>query len=136
MPVIKETDDPVDSTKRVLKFATTPIMNTYALAFIIGQYEYIEEQANGVVVRMYTAPGKSKLVLSALKTAIRFLNFFVSYPLPKLDLVAFTDILGNKIVGSFFSALTKLISFKNDLTDFESIHRKPGGSSLVMISRS
>ena len=42
-------------------FARTPIMSTYLLAFIVGEYDYVEEtDANGVLVRVYTPVGKSE----------------------------------------------------------------------------
>ena len=101
MPVIEETDDPVDSSKRMIKFATTPIMSTYSLAYVIGEYEYIEKRSkNGVAIRVYTAPGKTVQGKFSLKMAIRFLNFHDSYPLPKLDLVAFAGHRCNLIVSS------------------------------------
>ena len=46
--------------KRVT-FARTPIMSTYLLAFIVGEFDYIEEKdSNGVVVRVYTPVGKAE----------------------------------------------------------------------------
>lgn len=44
--------------KRVT-FARTPIMSTYLLAFIIGEFDYVEQRdTNGVLVRVYTPVGK------------------------------------------------------------------------------
>lgn len=105
MPVIEETDDPVDSSKRVLKFATTPIMSTYLLAYVIGEYEPIEKPSkNGVAVRVYTAPGKTEQGKFALDVAVRCLDFYeeyfkIPYPLPKLDLIAIADFECGAMVG-------------------------------------
>lgn len=44
-----------------VKFATTPIMSTYLVAFVIGEYDYVESQSSdGVVVRVYTPVGKAE----------------------------------------------------------------------------
>ena len=99
MPVIEETDDPVDSSKRVLKFATTPIMSTYLLCYVIGEYEHVELLSkNGVPVRVYTPLGKTEQSKFALDIAVRCLDFYeayfkIPYPLPKLDLIALADFL-------------------------------------------
>ena len=105
MPVIEETDDPVDS-KRVLKFATTPIMSTYLLAYVIGEYEYVEgtSSKNRVPIRVYTAPGKTEQGKFALGVAVRCLDFYeeyfkIPYPLPKLDLIAIADFECGAMVG-------------------------------------
>ena len=42
-------------------------MSSYLLAFVIGEYDYIEERdSNGVLVRVYTPVGKSNLGQFAL----------------------------------------------------------------------
>ena len=44
-----------------MTFACTPVMSTYLLAFIVGEYDYVEEtDANGVLVRVYTPVGKAE----------------------------------------------------------------------------
>ena len=116
MPVIEETDDPVDSTKRVLKFATTPIMSTYLLCYVIGEYEYIEKPSkNGVAVRVYTAPGKTEQGKYSLDVAVRCLDFYedyfqIPYPLPKLDLIAIADFPSGAMVRIF--CFISFISFE------------------------
>jgi aminopeptidase N len=43
------------------RFERTPIMSTYLLAFVIGEYDYIEEKdRNGVLIRVYTPLGKKE----------------------------------------------------------------------------
>ena len=42
-------------------------MSTYLLAFIVGEYDYIEAtDSNGVLIRVYTALGKKELGRFAL----------------------------------------------------------------------
>lgn len=60
-----------DGDKKLVKYATTPIMSTYLVAFIVGDFEYIETRygKDNIPIRLYTLPGKTpqahfRLVLS------------------------------------------------------------------------
>lgn len=80
-----------------VQFEQTPIMSTYLLAFLVGEFEYIETtNAEGVIVRVYTVPGKKDQGAFALDVAARTLSFYkdyfgIAYPLPKLDMIAVPD---------------------------------------------
>ena len=88
---------------KIVSFTKTPIMSTYLLAFIIGEFEYIEGYAKGVtpkqietLVRVFTIPGKKHQAEFALNVAIKSLEFYneyfdIPYPLPTLDLIAIPD---------------------------------------------
>ncbi|MEW6440418.1 MAG: M1 family metallopeptidase [bacterium] len=95
MPV-SEAKDRGDGTTRV-RFAETPIMSTYLLAFIVGDFDRVEgETREGIGVSVYTPPGKKEQGRFALDVAVRSLSFFhdyfgVAYPLPKMDLIAVPD---------------------------------------------
>ena len=99
MPLIEETEDPTDSSQKVLKFATTPSMSTYLLCYVIGEYDHVEQRsAKGIPVRVYTPLGKTEQGQFALDVAVRCLDFYeeyfkIAYPLPKLDLIAISDFL-------------------------------------------
>lgn len=44
-----------------VNFATTPIMSTYLVAFVIGEYDFVESQSSdGITVRVYTPVGKAE----------------------------------------------------------------------------
>src|SRR3989338_2407982 len=81
----------------VVKFSPTPKMSTYLLAFIIGNFEYIESKTKrGLRVRVFTTPGKKHQAGFALKCAIKTLDFYenyfdIKYPLPILDMIAIPD---------------------------------------------
>ncbi|HUD10876.1 MAG TPA: M1 family metallopeptidase, partial [Candidatus Saccharimonadia bacterium] len=80
-----------------VQFAPTPVMSTYLLAFLVGEFEYVEDTASdGTLVRVYATPGKTSQLGFALDTTIRILPYFndyfdTHYPLPKLDLIAVPD---------------------------------------------
>lgn len=83
---------------KIVKFSPTPIMSTYLLAFIIGDFEYIEgwTKDRKTQVRVFTTKGKTHQAKFALEVAIKSLEFYnkyfdIPYPLPILDLIAIPD---------------------------------------------
>lgn len=80
-----------------VKFAQTPIMSTYLLAFLVGEFEYIETTNDeGVIVRVYTTAGKKEQGQFAMDVAAKTLSFYkdyfgIAYPLTKLDMIAVPD---------------------------------------------
>lgn len=81
----------------IIKFSPTPIMSTYLLAFIIGDFEYLEQKTkNGVNIKVYTTKGKKHQGEFALSCAVKTLEFYeeyfdIKYPLPTLDMIAIPD---------------------------------------------
>lgn len=92
MPVVSEQS--VDDNLRSIRFDTTPIMSTYLVAAVVGEYDYVEAKSkDGVLVRVYTPVGKKKQGLFALDVATKVLPYYkeyfnIAYPLPKMDLIA------------------------------------------------
>ena len=82
---------------KAVKFASSPKMSTYLLAFIVGDFEFIEGRTkDNVLVRIFVTPGKKHQAKFALDTAIKCLEFYnkyfdIPYPLPVLDLIAIPD---------------------------------------------
>uniref|UniRef100_A0A8C6LZL3 Puromycin-sensitive aminopeptidase n=1 Tax=Nothobranchius furzeri TaxID=105023 RepID=A0A8C6LZL3_NOTFU len=97
MNVIDKKPYPEDENLVEVKFAPTPIMSTYLVAFVIGEYHHVESQSSdGVTVRVYTPVGKAEQGKFALEVATKTLPFYkdyfsVPYPLPKIDLIAIAD---------------------------------------------
>ncbi|KAG0273411.1 Aminopeptidase 2 mitochondrial [Linnemannia exigua] len=95
--------DTVDGALRPLKevkFATTPVMSTYLVAFIVGKFEYIETVTKNlptpITCRVYVLPGKTEEAEFALSVTPLALEYFtelfgVAYPLPKMDLITIPD---------------------------------------------
>ena len=90
-----------ESGYKIVEFEPTPKMSTYLLAFIVGEFEYIEgnrQQATGnkSLVRVFTTPGKKEQASFALDVSIKCLDFYedyfgIDYPLPVLDMIAIPD---------------------------------------------
>ena len=105
-------------THEIVKFSPTPKMSTYLLAFIIGDFEYLEgkttparhrfaqakaggpnpslKRRGGIKVRVFTTPGKKHQAGFALECAVKTLEFYdkyfdIAYPLPVLDMIAIPD---------------------------------------------
>jgi len=86
-----------DGKKKEITYLDTPIMSTYLVAFCVGEFDSVQvESDNGVLIRVYTPPGKSESGLFALHCAKEALDLYdeffgIPYPLPKLDMVAIPE---------------------------------------------
>ena len=96
MPVVTETD--LDGEKKEVKFAVSPIMSTYLIAVVVGDYDYVETRTEdgAILVRVYAPPSKKEQGRFALDVAARSLKFYseyfdIPYPLPKMDMIAISD---------------------------------------------
>lgn len=86
---------------KIISFAETPKMSTYLLAFIIGEFEFIEEKAKisdsqEILVRVFTTKNKIHQAKFALDIAMKSLKFFteyfdIPYPMSNLDLISIPD---------------------------------------------
>lgn len=96
MPIISEFEQ--DGDLKVVKFDRSPIMSSYLLAIVVGEFDYIEAKSeDGVLVRVYTPLNKQKQGTYALDVAVKVLPYYKNYfnigfPLPKLDLIAIADL--------------------------------------------
>ncbi|KAJ9056680.1 hypothetical protein DSO57_1030462 [Entomophthora muscae] len=101
MNVIEE--HPLEGSQlKEVKFATTPIMSTYLLAFIVGDLDFIESHTSGKVsgtpvkCRVYAPRGTASQGQFSLDVCTKTLDLFdevfgTPYPLPKMDMVAVPD---------------------------------------------
>jgi aminopeptidase N len=82
--------------KHTLRFATTPKMSTYLVAFLVGDFQCTEGKSDGVPIRACSTPDKVALTKFALESAKYVLHYYdnyfgIKYPMPKLDMVALPD---------------------------------------------
>ena len=103
MPVRTVQYDGVSKTA-TYTFEQTPKMSVYLLAWVVGEYDFVEGKTHemtledgtvvpSIPVRVYTPLGKSAQGTFALDCGIRLLEFYNSwfgepFPLPKMDLIA------------------------------------------------
>jgi aminopeptidase N len=93
--LISDTPGPV-AGKHTLRFATTPKMSTYLVAFLVGDFKCTEGKSDGVPIRACSTPDKVELTKFALESAKYVLHYYdayfgIKYPMPKLDMVALPD---------------------------------------------
>ena len=93
--IVSETPGPGDA-KHTVHFSTSPKMSSYLVAVIVGDFESIEGQSDGIPIRVWTSPGKKELGRFALAAAEFNLHYYdnyfgIKYPYGKLDLVGLAD---------------------------------------------
>ncbi|HWY21794.1 MAG TPA: M1 family metallopeptidase [Candidatus Acidoferrum sp.] len=92
--VVSDTAGPGD--KHTVNFATTAKMSSYLAALVVGNFEYIEGEADGIPIRVYSTPGKKEMgrfVLGAAEHIVSYYDkyFGIKYPYGKLDLIGLPD---------------------------------------------
>lgn len=93
--IISDTAGP-GGTKHTVHFSTTPRMSSYLVAVVVGHFEFIQGEADGIPIRAWTTPGKKRLAAFALEAAKFNLSYYdryfgIKYPYGKLDLVGVED---------------------------------------------
>ena len=92
--VVSDTPGPGD--RHTIRFATTAKMSPYLAALVVGNFEYIEGEADGIPIRVYSTPGKKEMGKFALESAEHILSYYdkyfsIKYPYGKLDLIGLPD---------------------------------------------
>jgi puromycin-sensitive aminopeptidase len=86
-----------NSHKKIVTFAESPVMSTYLVTLIVGDFESTPvTTVAGVPIRVWSVRGKAKMGAYASKIASQLLPFYnsyfgVPYPAKKLDLIAIPD---------------------------------------------
>jgi aminopeptidase N/puromycin-sensitive aminopeptidase len=93
--IVADTPGPV-AGKHTIKFATTPKMSTYLVAFLVGDFKCTTGKADGVPIRGCSTPDKVAMTKFAVESAEYILPYYnkyfgIKYPMPKLDMVALPD---------------------------------------------
>ncbi len=89
-------DTPAGPGKHTVRFATTPKMSTYLVAFLVGDFKCTGGSSDGVPIRACSTPDKVSMTHFAVESAKYMLHYYdtyfgIKYPLPKLDMVALPD---------------------------------------------
>ena len=93
--IISDTPGPVVG-EHTLRFATTPKMSSYLVAFLVGDFQCTSGSSDGVPIRACATPDKvqyTKFAVSAAEFVLHYYdNYFgIKYPMPKLDMIALPD---------------------------------------------
>ena len=76
--VEEEKGVPEDASLKCVKYTRSPIMSTYLLAFVVGEFDFVEgKDSDGVVIRVYTPKGKAiqgKFALEVSTVLLIFIN--------------------------------------------------------------
>jgi len=83
----------LSATLQRVSFADTPRMSTYLFFLGVGDYERVHKSVDGVDIGVVVKQGDAAKAAFALDEAGKILHFYngyfgVTYPLPKLDLIA------------------------------------------------
>jgi aminopeptidase N len=114
-------DAPAPGGKHTVRFATTPKMSSYLAALIVGDFEYVQGEADGIPIRVYATAGKKEMGRFALEAAIQFMKYYdryfaIKYPYGKLDLVGIPDFSAGAMENTgciTFREIALLIDEKN-----------------------
>jgi len=86
----------LENNKKLVRFKQTPKMSTYLLYFGVGEFEILQDNFDGHLVRVFTTPGKAEYGKFAMDIAGKSLKFCeeytgIKYPLSKCDLIGVPD---------------------------------------------
>jgi len=114
-------DRPGPGGRHTVRFATTAKMSSYLTALMVGNFEYIEGEADGIPIRIYSSPGKKEMGKFALEAAEQSLMYFdkyfnIKYPYGKLDLVGLADFSAGAMEN------TGCITFRESLLQIDEKH--------------
>ncbi len=89
-------DKPAGPGKHLVRFAVTPKMSTYLVAFLVGDFKCTTGKADDVPIRACSTPDKVQYTKFAVESAEYVLHYYdtyfgIKYPMPKLDMIALPD---------------------------------------------
>jgi aminopeptidase N/puromycin-sensitive aminopeptidase len=124
--VVSDTPGPGEA-KHTVHFSTSPRMSSYLVAVLVGHFEYIQGEADGIPIRVWTSPGKKELGRFALAAAEFNLSYYdryfgIKYPYGKLDLVALADFSAGAMENTgciTFREVLLLLDQKNTAIDLK-----------------
>ena len=126
--VISDTPGPT-ADKHTVQFKTTAKMSSYLVALAVGDFEYIEGQADGIPIRIYSTPGKKNLDTFALATAEQCVRYFdkyfgVKYPFEKLDLIGLPDFAAGAMENTGLITFREIVLLLDDQHGSVGLHKE------------
>ncbi len=120
-------DTPGPANKHTVRFATTAKMSSYLAALVVGNFEYVEGEADGIPIRVYATTGKKEMGKFSLEAAEHILSYYdkyfgIKYPYAKLDLIGLPDFSAGAMENTgciTFREVILLIDEKNGSIDLK-----------------
>ncbi len=126
--IVSDTAGPGD--KHTVRFATSPKMSSYLAALVVGNFEYIEGEADGIPIRVYATPGRKEMGRFALEAATQVMKYYnryfaIKYPYGKLDLIGIPDFSAGAMEN------TGCITFREIVLLIDERHGSPRLKKLI-----
>ena len=82
--------------EHTVRFARTPKMSTYLMAFLVGDFKCVSGESDGVPIRACATPERVQYAHFAVESAEYILHYYdsyfgIKYPMPKLDMIGIPD---------------------------------------------
>jgi aminopeptidase N len=126
--VLSDTPGPGES-KHTVKFATTAKMSSYLVALAVGEFEYVDGQADGIPIRVWGTPGTKKDGVFALEVAEQCVKYFnhyfgIKYPFEKLDMIGLPDFAAGAMENTGLITYREVILLIDDKKASVGLHRE------------
>lgn len=126
--VLSDTPGPGES-KHTVKFATTAKMSSYLVALAVGEFEYVEGQADGIPIRVWGTPGTKQDGAFALEVAQQCVKYFnhyfgIRYPFEKLDMIGLPDFAAGAMENTGLITYREVILLIDDKKASVGLHRE------------
>jgi puromycin-sensitive aminopeptidase len=125
--ILSDTPGPGDA-KHTVKFATTAKMSSYLVALAIGQFEYVEGQADGIPIRVWGPPGAKQdgtYALAVAEQCMKYYNhyFGIKYPFEKLDMIGLPDFAAGAMENTGLITYREVILLLDDKKASVGLHQ-------------
>jgi aminopeptidase N len=125
--ILSDTPGPGDA-KHTVKFATTAKMSSYLVALAVGEFEYVEGQADGIPIRVWGPPGTKQDGTYALEVAEQCMKYYnhyfgIKYPFEKLDMIGLPDFAAGAMENTGFITYREVILLLDDKKASVGLHQ-------------
>ena len=123
------TDQPgPGSQEHTISFTTTPRMSSYLVAMVVGDFECLSGEQDGIPIRICAVPEKKQLGSYALLCAKQILHFYnqyygIQYPFKKLDVIALPDFAAGAMENTAAITYRETLLLIDDKKDSQQAHK-------------
>ncbi len=125
--VISDSPGP-GADKHSITFSTTPKMSSYLVAMVVGDFECLSGEQDGIPIRICAVPEKKKLGGYALQCTKEILHFYdqyygIKYPFKKLDVIALPDFAAGAMENTAAITYRETLLLIDDKKDSQEAHK-------------